>query len=108
TTSIYVSLEKFSEANHGAQNHLVTIGAGLIWDDVYAALDHLAVLRAVWVDVSTGCSSGYSYGNNQYGLVVDNVLAHNLPDGTIVTAFEDESPELFWALKVQLSCNRLE
>ena len=46
--------------------------------------------------------AGYSYKTNQYGLAVDNVVAHNvvLPDGTAVTATEDEYKDLFWALKV--------
>lgn len=46
--------------------------------------------------------SGYSFRTNQYGLAVDNVVAYNLvlPNGTIVTASEDECPELLWALKV--------
>lgn len=51
--------------------------------------------------------SGYSFRTNQYGLSVDSVVAYNLvlPNGTIVTASEDECPELLWALKVWLPCH---
>ena len=43
TTGVHISLKKFSEINYDAQNHVVTVGAGLIWDDVYAVLDPLGV-----------------------------------------------------------------
>jgi UDP-N-acetylenolpyruvoylglucosamine reductase len=43
TPGVHISLKKFSEIDYDAQNHVVTVGAGLIWDDVYAALDPLGV-----------------------------------------------------------------
>ena len=43
TTGVHISLNKFSEIKYDAQKNLVTVGAGLIWDDVYAALDPLGV-----------------------------------------------------------------
>ena len=43
TTGVHISLTKFSEITYDAQKNVVTVGAGLIWDDVYAALDPLEV-----------------------------------------------------------------
>lgn len=36
-------MKKFSQINYDSQRNVVTIGAGLVWDDVYAALDPLGV-----------------------------------------------------------------
>lgn len=99
-------MKKFSEINYDAQNHVVTIGASLIWDDVYAALDPLGVGvvggRVTGVGVAGFLlGGGYSFRTNQYGLAVDNVVAYNLvlPNGTIATASGDKCDDLFWALK---------
>jgi FAD/FMN-containing dehydrogenase len=43
TTGVHISLKKFSEIEYDAQKNVVTVGAGLTWDDVYAALDPLGV-----------------------------------------------------------------
>ena len=43
TTGVQIGLEKFSEIKYDAQKNVVTVGAGMIWDDVYAALDPLGV-----------------------------------------------------------------
>jgi len=43
TTGVHISMKKFSEIMYDAQKNVVTVGAGLIWDDVYAALDPLGV-----------------------------------------------------------------
>ena len=36
-------MKKFSEVNYDAQKNVVTVSAGLAWDDVYNALDPLGV-----------------------------------------------------------------
>ena len=36
-------MKKFSQINYNSQRNMVTVGAGLVWDDVYAALDPLGV-----------------------------------------------------------------
>ena len=43
TSGVHISLTKFSEITYNAQKNVVTFGAGLIWDDIYAALDPLGV-----------------------------------------------------------------
>ena len=36
-------MKEFSEVDYDAQNQVVTVGAGLVWDVVYATLDPLGV-----------------------------------------------------------------
>ena len=43
TTGVHISMTKFSEITYDAQKNVVTVGAGLNWEDVYAALDSLEV-----------------------------------------------------------------
>lgn len=103
------------------------MGAGLVWDDVYAALEpynrsvvggrvtgvgvsgftlgggvYTSVSAAVWNTPET-FPLGLSYKTNQYGLAIDNVVAYELvlPNGTATSVTETENEALFFALKVR-------
>ena len=39
TTGVHISMYRFSEVTYDAASQTAVIGAGLIWDDVYAALE---------------------------------------------------------------------
>lgn len=39
TTGVHISLYRFSQVNYNAATQTAEVGAGLIWDDVYAALE---------------------------------------------------------------------
>ena len=41
TTGVHIAMTKFSEVTYDADAGTATVGAGLIWDDVYAALEPL-------------------------------------------------------------------
>ena len=43
TTGVHISLREFSEINYDSSKNVVTVGAGLVWDDVYGVLDPLGV-----------------------------------------------------------------
>ena len=103
----------------------VAVGAGLLWDDVYKALDGTGLnvvggrvpgigvggltlggggyspYRLTTFTVAHRCAKGYSWMTSQYGLALDNVVTYELvlPDGTVrnVTC-EDE--DLFFGLRV--------
>ncbi|KAG9121112.1 hypothetical protein FRC07_003062 [Ceratobasidium sp. 392] len=84
----------------------VDIGSGLIWDDVYAALEpyNVTVVGGRATGIGVGgfiLGGGYSWLSNQYGLAIDNVVAFEvvLPNGTITTATETTNPDLFFGLK---------
>ncbi|KAJ7629601.1 hypothetical protein B0H17DRAFT_1284415 [Mycena rosella] len=101
-----VAYSKTSQYQRQAPNGVVTFGAGMVWNDIYAALDPLNITVVGGRVVGVGAAGfllggGYSFFSNQYGMAVDNILAFDIvqPNGTesVVTASSD--PNLFWALK---------
>jgi len=97
---------RFSEVNLNSHTMTVDVGSGLVWDDVYRALDPLGVnvvgARATGIGVAGFLlGGGYSYLTSQYGLAIDNIVAYELilPDGTITEVTATSSPDLFFALK---------
>ncbi|KAF9031934.1 hypothetical protein BJ165DRAFT_1535283 [Panaeolus papilionaceus] len=106
TKGVHISMYRFSEVNYMEDSQTVEIGAGLLWDDVYAQLERHNVNvvggRVTGVGVAGfTLGGGYSWKTNQYGLTVDTVVAFELvtPAGAIVTVTEKTEPELFFALK---------
>lgn len=90
------------EAPHGT----VLVGAGAIWDDVYAYLDPLGVGvvggRVMGIGVAGfSLGGGYGWTTNQHGLAVDNILSYELvkPNGAVVNVTRALDPELFFGLK---------
>ncbi|KAG5650440.1 hypothetical protein H0H81_012279 [Sphagnurus paluster] len=99
-------MSAFSEVTYNPTSQTAIIGAGLIWDDVYAALAPYDVnvvggrVSGIGVAGFT-LGGGYSWLSNQYGLTVDTVQAFEFvkPDGAIVTVTEASDPDLFFGLK---------
>ncbi|KAF9034076.1 hypothetical protein BJ165DRAFT_1534278 [Panaeolus papilionaceus] len=93
TTGVHISMTRFSQVTYQAFTETAEIGMGLIWDDVYTALEpyNRTVLGG----------RGYSWKTNQYGLTIDIIEAFRLvkPDGSIITVTQVFQPELFFALK---------
>ncbi|KAJ6533800.1 FAD dependent oxidoreductase [Mycena vulgaris] len=106
TTGVQISMNRFSEVTYDAAKSTATIGAGLFWDDVYAALEPFGVnvvggrISGVGVAGFT-LGGGYSWKTNQFGLTVDNVMAYELvkPNGQIVNVTASSEPDLFFGLK---------
>ncbi|KJA17160.1 hypothetical protein HYPSUDRAFT_46688 [Hypholoma sublateritium FD-334 SS-4] len=106
TLGIHISMYRFSEITYNSSSQTVDVGAGLIWDDVYAALEPLGVNvvggRVTGIGVAGfTLGGGYSWKTNQYGLAVDNVVAFQLvkPNGQVVRVTQATDPELFFGLK---------
>ncbi|KAG6810817.1 hypothetical protein H0H92_010207 [Tricholoma furcatifolium] len=106
TTGVHISMTKFSEVNYDASSQTAVIGAGLIWDDVYAALAKYNVNvvggRVTGVGVAGfTLGGGFSWHTNQYGLTIDTITAFELvkPTGEIVSVTEASDPDLFFGLK---------
>lgn len=121
-------MSRFSGVTYHSDSQTVDIGSGLIWDDVYAALEPYGVNvvggRVTGVGVAgfilgggrynSGIHvvladeiprvKGFSFLSNQYGLTVDTVMAYQLvlPNGTISDFTASSNPDLFFALKVRL------
>ncbi|KAH9931579.1 FAD-binding domain-containing protein [Fomitopsis serialis] len=105
TTGVQIAMARFNDVTYDSSAGTATIGAGLIWDDVYAALEPYNVNvvggRVTGVGVAGfTLGGGFSFLSNQYGLTIDSVRAFELvlPNGTFTTV-TDSNPDLFWALK---------
>ncbi|KIJ66311.1 hypothetical protein HYDPIDRAFT_174448 [Hydnomerulius pinastri MD-312] len=106
TTGVQIAMSRFSEVVYDSEAQTATIGAGLTWDTVYAALEPNGVnvvgARGPGVGVGGLClGGGYSYLSNQYGLTVDTVEAYELvmPDGTVKNVTEKSNSDLFFGLR---------
>ncbi|KAL4079682.1 hypothetical protein J3A83DRAFT_4458609 [Scleroderma citrinum] len=106
TTGVQIAMTKFSEVTYDPQTQTAIIGAGLVWDDVYAALEEYGVTVAGGRFTGVGVAGltlggGYSWITNQHGLTIDTVQAYELvsPNGEVVNVTESSDPDLFFALK---------
>lgn len=106
TVGVLISLNRFSTVKYDSKTNTATIGAGLIWDDVYSALapHKVSVLGARASGIGAGgflLGGGYSFKTNQYGLAIDTIIKYSLvqPNGQIVTVTEKSRPDLFFGLK---------
>ncbi|QRV98416.1 FAD-binding domain protein [Ceratobasidium sp. AG-Ba] len=113
TPGVQIALFKLSEVTYhpaplAADGSVgtVDIGSGLVWDDVYTALQphNVAVVGGRVSGVGVGgfiLGGGYSWLSNQYGLTIDTVTAFEvvLPNGTITSASDTTNPDLFYGLK---------
>ncbi|KAF9002470.1 FAD dependent oxidoreductase [Cyathus striatus] len=106
TSGVHISMFRFSEVTYKSDSQTAVIGAGLVWDDVYTALQQHGVTvvggRVTGVGVAGFIlGGGFSWLTNQYGLAVDTVTAYELvkPDGSVVTVSATSNPDLFWGLK---------
>ncbi|KAF8551799.1 FAD-binding domain-containing protein [Imleria badia] len=106
TVGVQIAMSRFSDIVYDSEAQTVQIGAGLIWDNVYAALEPHGVnvvggrISGVGVAGLT-LGGGYSWLTNQYGLTIDTVQAFELvmPNATAINVTETSSPDLFFALK---------
>ncbi|EKM48460.1 uncharacterized protein PHACADRAFT_266349 [Phanerochaete carnosa HHB-10118-sp] len=106
TTGVQIAMSRFSDVVYNNASQTVDYGMGLIWDDVYAALEPYGVNvvggRITGVGVggfSTG--GGYSWLTNQYGLTVDNIVGFEivLPNGQVTNVTEASDADLFFSVK---------
>ncbi|KAL1756883.1 hypothetical protein FB107DRAFT_289773 [Schizophyllum commune] len=113
TTGVQIAMTRFSEVVYDEETETATVGAGLIWNDVYAALDPLG--RGVVGGRVPGFGvagfilgggefrqhPGYSWYTNEHGLALDNVIAFELvkPNGEVAHVSEKSDPDLFFVLK---------
>ncbi|KAF8678786.1 fad-binding protein [Rhizoctonia solani] len=113
TPGVQIALFKLSEVTYNqapaatdGSVGTVDFGSGLVWDDVYAALQPhgVNVVGGRVTGVGVGgftLGGGYSWLSNQYGLTIDTVTAFELvlPNSTITTVTETQNPDLFFGLK---------
>ena len=121
-------MARFNQVTYRAETSTADIGTGLIWDEVYSALEPHGVsvaggrVSGVGVagftlgggalgkmscgvsDYSRTCLPGYSWLTNIHGLTVDTVTAFELvvPNGQIIEVTNDSNPDLFFGLKASV------
>src|SRR5256886_2376310 len=88
------------------ENRTVTCGGGALWEDVDPACQRhgLAMPGGTFGDTGVAgltLGGGIGYLTPAFGLSLDNLVSARLVtgDGAIITASEEERPELFWALR---------
>ncbi|KAK2462602.1 hypothetical protein APHAL10511_005335 [Amanita phalloides] len=103
---VQIALYRFNEVDYDAKMQSVVIGAGLNFDDVYAALapNNVSVAGGRVTGIGVGgflLGGGYSWKTNQYGLGIDTIIAYELvlPDGKVVQVTKKSDAELFFGLK---------
>jgi len=111
STGLVIDLAKMREVAVDSTAKTVTAQGGAVWKDVDEAVAEygLAVVGGTVNHTGIGgltLGGGYGWLSGSYGLVVDNLLkvVMVLADGKIVTASEDENPELFWAIRGAGQC----
>jgi FAD/FMN-containing dehydrogenase len=83
TTGIQISMTRLRKIIYHSDNQTVDIGSGLLWNDVYAALDpqNITVIGGRFASVGVAgliLGGGYSWKSNQYGLSIDNVFEYEV------------------------------
>ncbi|CAF1153514.1 unnamed protein product [Rotaria sordida] len=76
-------MSRFRQITYHATSQTVDLGAGLLWDDVYQALDPLGVTVVGGQISGVGIAGlilggGYSRKSNQYGLSIDNAIEYEV------------------------------
>ncbi|TDL27762.1 FAD-binding domain-containing protein [Rickenella mellea] len=106
TPGIQIAMYRFSNITYNKNTGTADVGSGLIWDEVYTALEPFGVSviggRVTGVGVAGfTLGGGYSWKTNQFGLTVDTVQAYELvlPNGTVTSVTATSNPDLFFGLR---------
>ncbi|KIK57945.1 hypothetical protein GYMLUDRAFT_246598 [Collybiopsis luxurians FD-317 M1] len=106
TGGIQISLDNFSGVVYDKSSGTVTIGASLVWDEVYLALEQygVTVLGGRYPSVSVAgllLGGGYSWKTNQFCLGSDSIVAWEIafPNGTVANVTDANDPDLAFALR---------
>jgi FAD/FMN-containing dehydrogenase len=106
TDGLLISTRGLDEIKVDARKQTVTLGAGVL---LGPAIEHL---ESTGLAIPTGrCNGvgvagltlggGWGFGARLHGLTADSLISTEIvtPDGRMVTASEEENPDLFWALR---------
>jgi FAD/FMN-containing dehydrogenase len=104
--SLVVDLRLMRHVSVDPVERTVTCGGGALWEDVDPACQRYGLAMPGGTFGDTGVAGltlggGIGHLSPAFGLTLDNLLSVRLVtgNGEIITASEDERPELFWALR---------
>jgi FAD/FMN-containing dehydrogenase len=119
-------MTRFNRVTYHPESKTADIGTGLIWDEVYGALEPYGVSVAGGRVTGVGAAGftlgggklgtllegiltylfwlGYSWLTNLHGLTVDTVIAFELvsPSGQVMKVTNESAPDLFFGLKASV------
>ena len=75
TEGVHIAMSKFNDVTYDADSNTAEVGAGLVWDDVYAALEPYAV-NVVGGRVTGVGVAGFTLGGGASIPAIHHVLAH--------------------------------
>lgn len=103
---LVIDLSRMRDVRVDAENRIAASQGGATWVDLDTAAQAHGLVTPGGVVGSTGVTGltlggGIGHLTAQYGLTCDNLIAAELvtPAGEIVTASEDQNPELLWGLR---------
>ncbi|KAE8220529.1 hypothetical protein CF319_g5964 [Tilletia indica] len=103
---VNVAMTRFNEVTYNKAKGTVKYGSGLIWDQVYSALEPYDVKvvggRVSGVGVAGfSLGGGYSFLTNQYGVTSDGIVAYDFvtANGAVLYVTRQSYPDLFFLLQ---------
>ncbi len=104
--ALVIDLSPLRSTTVSPEEHTVRADGGCTWGDVDHATGAFGMATPSGILASTGVGGltlggGIGYLARRFGLAVDNLLSADvvLADGSFVTASENSSSDLFWALR---------
>jgi len=95
--AIVIDLSGMTRIEVDPKTRIARVGGGATW----AMMNDATMAHGLATTGGIVASTGVGYLTRAHGLSCDNLLSAEviLADGSIVTASEDEQPDLFWALR---------
>lgn len=105
-SGVMIDLSLMKQVDVDADGGTITVGGGVTWGELNQAAHRFGLATTGGVVSSTGVTGltlggGVGWLLGKYGLAIDNLVSAQvvLASGEVVTASENDEPDLFWALR---------